>query len=74
MPRGGRNTKAIMAKTKNEARTAWNEAEEDYRKLIEPYAGDQDTETMDKAGVLAISKARARAERCLDAYVRRCLG
>jgi hypothetical protein len=61
-----------MAKTKNEARTAWNEAEDDYRKVIEPYASAKDTATMDKAAVLAISKARVRAERCLDAYIRRC--
>lgn len=63
-----------MAKTKNEARVAWHEAEEEYRALIEPYAGTQDTATMDRAAVLAISKARGKAQRCLDAYIRRCLG
>ncbi len=63
-----------MAKTKNEARVAWFEAEEAYRKLIEPYAGEQNTATMDKASVLVIDKARVAADRCLDAYVRRCLG
>jgi hypothetical protein len=63
-----------MAKTKNEARTAWNEAEAEYRKVIEAYATAQDTATMDKAAVLAIDKARVKADRCLDAYVRRCLG
>ncbi len=63
-----------MAKTKNEARIAWNEAEEAYRKLIEPYATEQNTVTMDKAAVLAIDKARVAADRCLDAYVRRALG
>ncbi len=63
-----------MAKTKNEARIAWNEAEEAYRELIAPYAGEQHTVTLDKAAVLAISKARVVAERCLDAYIRRCLG
>ena len=63
-----------MAKTKNEARIAWNEAEEAYRLLIEPYATEQNTTAMDKAAVLAIDKARASADRCLDAYVRRVLG
>jgi hypothetical protein len=63
-----------MAKTKNEARIAWNEAEEAYRKLIEPYATEQNTVTMDKSAVLAIDKARVAADRCLDAYVRRALG
>ncbi len=63
-----------MAKTKNEARIAWNEAEEAYRRLIEPYATEQNTVPMDKAAVLAIDKARASADRCLDAYVRRVLG
>jgi hypothetical protein len=63
-----------MAKTKNEARIAWNEAEEAYRRLIEPYATEQNTVTMDKAAVLAIDKARVAADRCLDAYVRRALG
>jgi len=63
-----------MAKTKNEARIAWNEAEDAYRRLIEPYATEQNTLTMDKAAVLAIDKARVAADRCLDAYVRRALG
>ena len=63
-----------MAKTKNEARVAWNEAEEAYRAVIEPYAREQNTETMDKAAVLAIDKARVAADRCLDGYVRRVLG
>jgi hypothetical protein len=63
-----------MAKTKNEARVAWLEAEDDYRKVIAPYTDARDTAEMDKAAVLAISKARVKAERCLDAYVRRCLG
>lgn len=66
--------RAGMAKTKNEARVAWHEAEADYRALIEPYAGATNTATLDRAAVQAIAKARARAERCLDAYVRRCLG
>jgi len=60
-----------MAKTKNEARTAWSEAEEDYRKVIDPYLRAQDTVPLDKSALLAISKARVRAERCLDAYIRR---
>jgi hypothetical protein len=63
-----------MAKTKNEARVAWHEAEEAYRRLIEPYATEQNTVTLDKAAVLAIDKARTAADRCLDAYVRRALG
>jgi hypothetical protein len=63
-----------MAKTKNEARTAWAEAEADYRKVIDPYLRTQDTEPLDKAALLAISKARGRAERCLDAYIRRIEG
>jgi hypothetical protein len=71
---GGRDAKAIMAKTKNEARVAWNEAEEAYRAVVEPYIREQNTETMDKAAVLAIDKARVAADRCLDAYVRRALG
>jgi len=63
-----------MAKTKNQARVAWHEAEEAYRRLIEPYATEQNTTTMDASAVLAIDKARVAANRCLDAYVRRCLG
>ncbi|MFN8167362.1 MAG: hypothetical protein U0S36_01115 [Candidatus Nanopelagicales bacterium] len=63
-----------MAKTKNEARVAWHEAEEAYRRLIEPYATEQNTVPLDKAAVLAIDKARTAADRCLDAYVRRALG
>ena len=63
-----------MAKTKNEARVAWNEAEEVYRAVVEPFIREQNTETMDKAAVLAIDKARVSADRCLDAYVRRALG
>ena len=63
-----------MAKTKNEARMAWHEAEEAYGRLIDPYATEQDTVAMDAVAVLAIDKARTAANRCLDAYVRRCLG
>ncbi len=63
-----------MAKTKNEARVAWREAEESYRRLIEPYATDQNTVAMSAATVLSIDKARVAANRCLDAYLRRCLG
>jgi hypothetical protein len=63
-----------MAKTKNEARVAWHEAEEAYRRLIEPYATEQNTVALDKTVVLAIDKARTAADRCLDAYVRRALG
>ncbi len=63
-----------MAKTKNEARMAWAAAEEAYRRLIERYATEQNTLTMDAGAVLAIDKARVAANRCLDAYVRRCLG
>jgi hypothetical protein len=63
-----------MAKTKNEARTAWAEAEADYQKVIDPYLRERDTQPLDKAGVLAVSKARQRAERCLDAYLRRIDG
>jgi hypothetical protein len=63
-----------MAKTKNEARVAWLEAEDEYRAVIEPYASAKDTEPLDKDAVLAISKARSKAERCLDAYIRRALG
>ena len=63
-----------MAKTKNEARMAWHKAEEAHRRLIEPYATEQNTVAMDAAAVLAIDKARTAANRCLDAYVRRCLG
>ena len=63
-----------MAKTKNEARIAWREAEDAHRRIIEPYATEQNPATMDAAAVLAIDKARTAANRCLDAYVRRCLG
>lgn len=63
-----------MAKTKNEARTAWLEAEDAFRAVIEPYVRVQNTEALDKAAVLAIDKARVAADRCLDAYVRRALG
>jgi vacuolar-type H+-ATPase subunit E/Vma4 len=63
-----------MSKTKNEARAAWNEAEEEYRKVIAPYVSASNTEPIDKAALVAISKARTAAERCLDAYVRRALG
>jgi len=65
---------AAMAKTKNEARTAWAEAEADYQKTVDPFLREKDTEPLDKAGILAISKARVRAERCLDAYIRRIDG
>ena len=63
-----------MAKTKNEARSAWAEAEADYQKAVDPYLREKDTEPLDKAAILAISKARGRAERCLDAYIRRIDG
>jgi hypothetical protein len=63
-----------MAKTKNEARIAWREAEDAHRRIIELYATGQNPATMDAAAVLAIDKARTSANRCLDAYVRRCLG
>ena len=63
-----------MSKTKNEARAAWSEAEEEYRKVIAPYVSASNTEPIDKAALVAISKARTAAERCLDAYVRRALG
>ena len=63
-----------MAKTKNEARTAWAEAEADYQKTVDPYLRAKDTEPLDKVALLAISKARTRAERCLDAYIRRVDG
>lgn len=63
-----------MAKTKNEARIAWREAEDAYQKLIEPFATEQNTVAIDKTAVLAIDKARGAADRCLDAYVRRALG
>ena len=63
-----------MAKTKNEARIAWRAAEDAHRALVERYATEQSPETMDEAAVLAIDKARNAANRCLDAYVRRCLG
>ena len=53
---------------------AWHRAEEAHRRLIEPYATEQNTVAMDAAAVLAIDKARTAANRCLDAYVRRCLG
>ena len=62
-----------MAKTKNEARTAWLEAEDEYRKVIAPFSDTKDTATMDKDTILAITKDRTKAERCLDAYVRRSL-
>ena len=63
-----------MAKTKNDARVAWAEAEEEYRKVIEPYALGFGAEPIDRAVLVVISKARGKAERCLDAYVRRTLG
>ena len=63
-----------MAKTKNEARTAWNEAEEAYLATAEPYRRATSPLEIDKVAVLAIDKARVAADRCLDAYVRRCLG
>ena len=63
-----------MAKTKNEARTVWSEAEDAYRAVVEPYLRTTNPLEMDKAAVLAIDKARMAAVRCLDAYVRRCLG
>jgi len=63
-----------MSKTKNEARAAWHEAEQAYRTVIEPYTGATTTVPLDKAALVAIAKARASAERCLDAYVRRALG
>jgi len=61
-----------MAKTKNEARTAWHEAEEDYRKVCEPYFIDKGTAALDRAATLVINKARVKADRCWDAYLRRC--
>lgn len=63
-----------MAKTKNEARAVWSEAEDTYRAVVEPYLRTNNPQDMDKAAVLAIDKARMAAVRCLDAYVRRCLG
>jgi hypothetical protein len=63
-----------MAKTKNEARAAWAEAEDEYRKVIEPYIGALGAEPLDRAALVTIAKARNAAERCLDAYVRRSLG
>ena len=63
-----------MAKTKNEARIAWREAEDAHRAIVELYATEQSPLTMDAAAVLTIDKARNAANRCLDAYVRRCLG
>jgi hypothetical protein len=63
-----------MAKTKNEARAAWHEAEEAYRRLIAQYAEEQHTAALDQSAVLAITKARSSADRCFDAYVRRALG
>ena len=63
-----------MAKTKNDARVAWAEAEEDYRKVIAPYALAFGAEPIDRESLVVIAKARAKAERCLDAYVRRVQG
>jgi hypothetical protein len=63
-----------MAKTKNDARAAWAEAEEDYRAVIAPYLTDLGSQPIDRAALVTISKARTKAERCLDAYVRRVLG
>jgi hypothetical protein len=63
-----------MAKTKNDARVAWAEAEEEYRKVIAPYAAGLGAEPLDREVLVRIAKARTAAERCLDAYVRRALG
>lgn len=63
-----------MAKTKNDARVEWAAAEEEYRKAIEPYATGFGAEPIDRAALVVIAKARSKAERCLDAYVRRALG
>ena len=63
-----------MSKTKTDARVAWAEAEEDYRAVIAPYLPALGAEPIDRAALVTIAKARVKAERCLDAYVRRALG
>ena len=63
-----------MAKTKNDARVAWAEAEEEYRQVIAAYTEALGAEPLDRAALVIIAKARSKAERCLDAYARRCLG
>jgi hypothetical protein len=63
-----------MAKTKNDARVAWAEAEDEYQQVISAYTAAMGAEPLDRAALAIIAKARSKAERCLDAYARRCLG
>jgi len=64
-----------MAKpSKKEALAAWREAEQKYRDVLEPYLGDESVGMVDKSVAIAITKARVKADKKLDAYLHACLG
>ncbi len=63
-----------MAKiSKDEARVEWAEAEARYREVAERYFAGDDAETLDKDAVVAVSKARAKADKRMAVYFKRVL-
>ena len=64
-----------MAKpSKKEALAAWREAEDKYRKTLEPFLDDDRSEKLDKAAAVLITKARVKADRKFESYLHACLG
>jgi hypothetical protein len=57
-----------------EALDAWRRSEAKYLAVIEEYLDADDPEKIDKAAALAITKARVKADKHLDAYLHGCLG
>jgi len=64
-----------MAKpSKKETLVAWREAENKYRKILEPFLDDERPEKLDKAAAVMITKSRVKADKKLESYLHACLG
>jgi hypothetical protein len=63
-----------MAKpSKKEALAAWREAENKYRTALEPFLQDDMAGKVDKSVAVMITKARVKADKKMELYLRTCL-
>ena len=63
-----------MAKpTRKEALAAWREAENKYRKTLEPFFEEGTGAKLDKGVAVMVTKARVKADKKMELYFHTCL-
>jgi hypothetical protein len=63
----------MAKKSKSEALADWREAEDTYRTIVDGYLNADSVKRIDKDAAVEIAKARAKADKRLEACLHRLL-